>query len=102
MGVSMMDLELQKTLRVLAVFGALGLAACSSLTPSPQTRAMATEETDERHFAWCTELGLDLGTNCGFDTLEQCRATILAIGGHCFPNPDRGVAVTAQLPRRNN
>ena len=26
------------------------------------------------------------GTNCGFVTIEQCRATISGIGGTCTPN----------------
>ena len=26
------------------------------------------------------------GTNCGFVTLEQCRATISGVGGSCGPN----------------
>jgi hypothetical protein len=27
------------------------------------------------------------GGNCGFVTLEQCRATLSGIGGSCEPNP---------------
>jgi hypothetical protein len=41
--------------------------------------------------AWCADLGRDLGTNCGFVTLEQCRAAIFGINGQCYPNPGRGV-----------
>jgi hypothetical protein len=26
------------------------------------------------------------GTNCGFFTIEQCRATVSGIGGFCVPN----------------
>jgi hypothetical protein len=26
------------------------------------------------------------GTNCGFFTLQQCRATVSGIGGFCVPN----------------
>lgn len=26
------------------------------------------------------------GTNCGFVTIEQCRATVSGIGGFCEPN----------------
>jgi hypothetical protein len=26
------------------------------------------------------------GRNCGFSTLEQCRATVSGIGGSCEPN----------------
>jgi hypothetical protein len=29
----------------------------------------------------------DGGTNCGFTTLAQCRATISGIGGYCYENP---------------
>ena len=39
-------------------------------------------------YPWCADLGMDLGaTNCGFVTLEQCRAAISGIGGFCSPNP---------------
>jgi Protein of unknown function (DUF3551) len=39
---------------------------------------------------WCAEYsdgdsGLG-GTNCGFFTLAQCRATVSGIGGFCVPN----------------
>ena len=27
------------------------------------------------------------GRNCGFSTIEQCRATISGMGGFCEPNP---------------
>jgi hypothetical protein len=27
------------------------------------------------------------GENCGFTTYEQCRVTILGIGGYCGTNP---------------
>jgi hypothetical protein len=39
-------------------------------------------------YPWCADLGKELGaTNCGFTTLEQCRATVSGIGGSCKPNP---------------
>jgi Protein of unknown function (DUF3551) len=38
--------------------------------------------------AWCAEYsGMDGGTNCGFYTLQQCRAAISGVGGTCSPNP---------------
>jgi hypothetical protein len=38
-------------------------------------------------YPWCANLGKDIGaTNCGFTTLEQCRATISGNGGFCEPN----------------
>jgi hypothetical protein len=43
-----------------------------------------------REYPWCAQYGGrdgDGGTNCGFDTLQQCRDTIFGIGGICRPNP---------------
>jgi Protein of unknown function (DUF3551) len=38
--------------------------------------------------AWCAKYsGMDGGTNCGFYTLQQCRAAISGVGGSCSPNP---------------
>lgn len=40
-------------------------------------------------YKWCAVYGGDEsggGTNCGFVTIEQCRATISGIGGFCEPN----------------
>jgi hypothetical protein len=41
-------------------------------------------------YRWCADYNGGLGgggTNCGFVTLEQCRATVSGIGGFCRPNP---------------
>src|SRR4249919_4351365 len=37
---------------------------------------------------WCAQYGGMAGgaTNCGFFTIEQCRATVSGIGGFCVPN----------------
>jgi hypothetical protein len=40
-------------------------------------------------YKWCAYYGGRGGggaTNCGFVTLEQCRATISGMGGFCEPN----------------
>jgi hypothetical protein len=40
-------------------------------------------------YKWCAQYGgSDEGgaSNCGFVTIEQCRVTILGIGGFCVPN----------------
>jgi hypothetical protein len=37
-------------------------------------------------YPWCAFMGRN-GQNCGFTTYEQCRATILGIGGYCGTNP---------------
>ena len=49
----------------------------------------ATSTADaEQLYPWCAYYsGLFSATNCGFDTLEQCRAAISGIGGMCQPNP---------------
>ena len=55
-------------------------------------------------YKWCAQYGLrsDLGTNCGFVTYEQCRATISGVGGTCQPNPfyDGKPFDTGSEPRR--
>ena len=40
-------------------------------------------------YKWCAVYGGDAGgaSNCGFVTIEQCRATVSGIGGFCDPNP---------------
>jgi Protein of unknown function (DUF3551) len=40
-------------------------------------------------YKWCAQYGGEEGggTNCGFITIEQCRATISGMGGFCVPNP---------------
>jgi hypothetical protein len=42
-----------------------------------------------KEYKWCAYYGLfgSAATNCGFDTLAQCRATISGIGGTCQVNP---------------
>jgi hypothetical protein len=37
---------------------------------------------------WCAQYSGTAGggTNCGFFTIEQCRATVSGIGGFCVPN----------------
>ena len=59
-------------------------------------------------YRWCAEYsgGRDgMGaTNCGFVTLEQCRATISGIGGWCTLNPfydGRSFASEPRRPRRH-
>ncbi len=38
---------------------------------------------------WCAQYGRDGGTNCGFYSYEQCRATVSGTGGYCYRNPFR-------------
>jgi hypothetical protein len=38
-------------------------------------------------YKWCAVYDTgDAATNCGFVTIEQCRATVSGIGGFCEPN----------------
>jgi Protein of unknown function (DUF3551) len=39
-------------------------------------------------YPWCAVYGDDASgaSNCGFLTIEQCRATVSGIGGFCGPN----------------
>jgi len=48
--------------------------------------AHALEKYDP--YPWCAVYGGrgGGGTNCGFLTIEQCRATVSGIGGFCTPN----------------
>jgi hypothetical protein len=37
--------------------------------------------------SWCARYsGRGGGSNCGFHSFEQCRATVSGIGGACTPN----------------
>jgi Protein of unknown function (DUF3551) len=49
-------------------------------------------------YKWCAVYNTgDAAYNCGFVTIEQCRATVSGIGGFCEPNqfytgPDKTLA----------
>jgi Protein of unknown function (DUF3551) len=46
--------------------------------------------------AWCAEdYGPSAYRNCGYYTLEQCRAGASGVGGHCYPSPwaSRGTVI---------
>jgi hypothetical protein len=59
-------------------------------------------------YRWCAEYSGGMGgggTNCGFVTLEQCRATVSGIGGFCVPNqfytgPTRSTTGSGRYERR--
>jgi hypothetical protein len=45
---------------------------------------------EARDYPWCAQYSERTGgggRNCGFVSLDQCRATISGIGGICEPNP---------------
>jgi hypothetical protein len=61
----------------------IGIAAIASVP------TLATPTRAGIEYPWCPQYGGaddGGGRNCGFSTLEQCRATISGIGGSCEPN----------------
>ena len=60
------------------------LALATVLAPAP-ARAY---DMPYDPYPWCAVYGGDAGgaSNCGFLTIEQCRATVSGIGGFCEPN----------------
>ena len=54
-------------------------------TPAPAVRAY---DMPYDPYPWCAVYSGDAGgaSNCGFLTIDQCRATVSGIGGSCEPN----------------
>jgi len=55
-------------------------------------------------YRWCATYGARGARNCGFVTLEQCRATVSGIGGSCSENlfytgPEQTVRPKRKRPR---
>src|SRR6516162_4459029 len=52
--------------------------------------------------AWCAVYSRRGGTseNCGYATLNQCRAQVLGLGGWCRPNPFPGRRLGRAAPGR--
>jgi len=78
------------------------LAIAAMAVPAKQAAAI--------EYPWCAQYGGrggGGGRNCGFVTLEQCRATISGIGGWCEPNqlyngPTERRAKKASKPTRKH
>jgi hypothetical protein len=68
----------------LATFVLAGLMVAGVLAPS----SAPAYEMPYDPYPWCAVYSGDGGggTNCGFLTIEQCRATVSGIGGFCAPN----------------
>lgn len=47
-----------------------------------------------QNYPWCSNFADGAGANCGFATLEQCKAEILGSGGYC----DRNTQYRAPAP----
>jgi hypothetical protein len=63
-------------------FGKIGIVFAALLF------ALCTSARAGIEYPWCAQYGGDEdgGRNCGFSSLEQCRATISGMGGFCTPN----------------
>ena len=51
--------------------------------------SMIANPAQAREYPWCAHYGGadNDSTNCGFSTIEQCRAAISGVGGFCQTNP---------------
>jgi Protein of unknown function (DUF3551) len=47
--------------------------------------SMLVNTTSADPYRWCAIDNAGGGTNCGFVTIEQCRASISGVGGFCEP-----------------
>ena len=80
-----------------AALAAAALVATVALGGSSPARA-------EIEYPWCAVYKSDLGTNCGFVSMDQCLAAIFGIGGFCYPNsayPGPSVIVPQPQPPRD-
>jgi len=47
-----------------------------------------TGSVHAQNYPWCAQYGGTFGgSNCGFSTMQQCRATVSGVGGYCYRNP---------------
>lgn len=61
----------------------IGLAVAAGFAIS---LSFITSSATADPYKWCAAYGTPGGTNCGFVTIGQCRATISGMGGFCEPN----------------
>ena len=63
-----------------ALFGLAVVAGCAALS------LFAVSPATAEPYKWCAVYSVgDAAYNCGFVTIEQCRATVSGIGGFCAP-----------------
>ena len=84
-----------KRMRRIGILAAVVVAAASMLF----TVGAASADP----YKWCAVDSSGGGTNCGFVTIEQCRATISGQGGFCEPKqvvpPNLSPAARAAAPK---
>jgi Protein of unknown function (DUF3551) len=80
---------------ILAATAVIGIAAATII---------ATSNARAENYPWCAVLSMgDAAYNCGFTTIEQCRATVSGVGGFCELNRfyDEPVRAPAKRMRRS-
>lgn len=84
-GRAVLPLQIQRSFAMR--FGIIMLAALVGQVGLALTPGHAYEMPYDP-YPWCAVYGSrdGGGTNCGFLTIEQCRATVSGIGGFCEPN----------------
>jgi hypothetical protein len=81
---------IMKSMLWLAAFGAIALLGATLQNPTPASA--------EQIYAWCMQPSGQWGPDCGYSTIEQCRATALGVG-FCYQNP-AFTAATQGTPKR--
>lgn len=66
-----------------------GKLVCSFVILTAAATLLASHTAQAREYPWCAHYGGadNDSTNCGFSTMEQCRAAISGVGGFCQTNP---------------
>ena len=73
-----------------------------TLVLSTEALAQNTVAFPHDPYPWCAVYSGDAGgaSNCGFLTIEQCRATVSGIGGFCEPNQFYNPGKPSRTPYR--
>jgi hypothetical protein len=79
----------------------IGILAAVVVTAASMLFTVGAASADP--YKWCAVDSSGGGTNCGFVTIEQCRATISGQGGFCEPKqvvpPNLSPAARAAAPK---
>ena len=83
---SVVSIAVRRSIVRKSIFGLIAAASIATTLFSITDMARAEEP-----YPWCAVYGggqNGIGaSNCGFDTIEQCRATVSGLGGFCAENP---------------
>ena len=73
-----------------------------TLVLATEALAQSTVAFPHDPYRWCAVYSGDAGgaSNCGFLTIEQCRATVSGIGGFCEPNQFYNPGKPSRTPYR--